>query len=257
MEQITLVRVHLLNNCLIQDKLPEHHQTSHYIFLDEVGRGCLAGPVVVGGCLWSPSSSRRENIKSWEYLRSVGVKDSKKVPENKRAKVLETLNLNPFKQNGEFIEVEQDIFYVTIQQMEVDAIESLNILAATMELMRTVSLSLVSLANITEGSVTVIIDGKEKISNLTMSGIKFHQLAIPKSDLLFAPTGLASLYAKVYRDYQMTIWDNIYPDFGLAKHKGYGTAKHLESIKIYGPKPIHRRTFAGVKEFFDPKLPEL
>lgn len=247
------MRVHLLNSSKVlqvQDKLPDHRPTSHYIFLDEVGRGCLAGPVVVGGCLWSPSCSDTENIKSWEYLRSVGVKDSKKVPESKRAKVLEALALNPFKQNGECIVVEQDYFYLAVNQMEVDAIERINILAATIELMRSVSLSLIQLANITEGDVTVIIDGKEKIPNLVMNKVKFHQLAVPKSDLLFAPTGLASLYAKVYRDYQMDIWDSIYPNFGLAKHKGYGTAMHLMSIKSHGPAPIHRRTFAGVKEFF-------
>jgi len=252
LELITHARVLLHNNCRVEDQLPVHRHTPYYIFLDEVGRGCLAGPVVVGGCLWIPSQETKKQgeIPSWKNLRSIGVKDSKKVPEKKRALVLTNLGVNPFISHGESLEIAQDQFFLMVDQMEVDAIECINILAATIKLMGHVSISLLKLANISEGDVTVIIDGKEKIPQLFHHNVIFHQLAIPKSDLLFAPTGLASLYAKVYRDYQMDVWNSIYPNFDLGQHKGYGTAKHLESIKRYGPSPIHRRTFAGVKEYF-------
>lgn len=230
------------------DQLPAHKKTNHYVFLDEVGRGCLAGPVVVGGCLWSPSQFNATEVPaSWQYLRNCGVQDSKKVAENKRAPILEKLKLNPFLYHSELFSIQGDQFQIAHDQFEVDVIEKINILASTMELMRKVTIKLCKDLPLGE-VVTVIIDGKEKIANLHMQQIKFEQLAVAKSDYLFAPTGLASLYAKVYRDHLMQVWDSIYPNFHMGKHKGYGTAKHLESIKTYGPTPIHRRTFGGVKE---------
>ncbi len=254
MVQIILVTILQQNKIFLEDQLPIHRKTRHYIFLDEVGRGCLAGPVVVGGCLWTPSESRdyidQSPIASWQHLRTLGVKDSKKVPEKKRPKILEDLRLDPLRRQGESLDILGDQFVLCVDQNDVDRIEKINILAATLELMAKVSLALLQKAQITEGDVSIIVDGREKIPGLHFQGINFHQLAIPKSDVLFAPTGLASLYAKVYRDHQMDVWNVIYPDFDLGKHKGYGTAKHLESIKKHGPSPIHRRTFAGVKEHF-------
>lgn len=244
---------------LVLDQLPHHQKTKHYIFVDEVGRGCLAGPVVVGGCLWINNHRINNQSKtpasSWLKLRDLGIQDSKKVPEKKRLSILESLSLNPFKQNVTNLDLEGDRFYLTLDQMDVGVIEKINILAATIDLMRKVAVKLCTQAmvngDLTEGeSVTVIIDGKEKISQLQMHSINFLQLAVPKSDYLFAPTGLASIYAKVYRDHQMQVWDQIYPNYDLGKHKGYGTAKHLASIKSHGPSPIHRKTFAGVKEHF-------
>lgn len=240
------------------DLLPPHKKSKFYIFLDEVGRGCLAGPVVVGGCLWKPHTKDFDLTSipaSWKFLREVGVKDSKKVAEHTRSHILKELKLNPFLCDGESFEVNQDKFFLAHTQFEVEVIERINILAATMELMGIMAKKLCLLALeskdlLPNDTVTVIVDGNTEIPHLLMDQIKFEQLAVPKSDLLFAPTGLASIYAKIYRDHIMQVWNLIYPKYEMHRHKGYGTLHHRESIKNYGPTPVHRRTFAGVKEYF-------
>lgn len=253
MVQITIVKVLLQKQIKLEfDFLPEHNYTKHYIFLDEVGRGCLAGPVVVGGVLWQPNHNYnfKEVPKSWRELRSIGVLDSKKVSESRRENILKELNLNPLKNLSDYLTIDSDQFYFDVDQMEVTQIEQFNILSATMRLMGRVAQKLALKANVKENElITIILDGKEFVTWTHSTHHKFQELPIPKSDSLFAPCSLASIYAKVYRDYQMSFWDLLYPGYEFEKHKGYGTAKHLQCIKSYGVSPIHRKTFAGVKEY--------
>lgn len=234
------------------DLLPKHEITKHYIFLDEVGRGCLAGPVVVAGVLWQPNVDYSFNNppSSWLSLRNKGIQDSKKIAEMKRGLILQALHLNPIKNAFDVLHLNDDHFYLFVDQMEVTDIEEFNILSATMRLMGRVASQLALKARIDlKDKITIILDGREYITWEKKPLYQFQELPIPKSDALFAPCGLASLYAKVYRDFQMSFWNTIYPGYEFEKHKGYGTAKHLESIRSSGATPIHRRTFAGVKEF--------
>ena len=82
---------------------------------------------------------------------------------------------------------------------------------------------------------------------ITIPGIDIKQIPIIKGDAKSLSIASASILAKVTRDRLMTEYDSLYPEYGFAKHKGYGTKVHIEAIKEYGPCPIHRRTF--IKNF--------
>ena len=82
---------------------------------------------------------------------------------------------------------------------------------------------------------------------VTIPGIDIKQIPIIKGDAKSLSIASASILAKVTRDRLMTEYDSLYPEYGFAKHKGYGTKVHIEAIKEYGPCPIHRRTF--IKNF--------
>ena len=80
------------------------------------------------------------------------------------------------------------------------------------------------------------------------AGVEIRQVPIIKGDAKSVSIAAASIIAKVTRDRLMVQYDEIYPEYGFAKHKGYGTKAHIEALKEYGPCPIHRRTF--IKNFF-------
>lgn len=82
---------------------------------------------------------------------------------------------------------------------------------------------------------------------VTIPEIDIKQIPIIKGDAKSLSIASASILAKVTRDRLMTEYDSLYPEYGFAKHKGYGTKVHIEAIKEYGPCPIHRRTF--IKNF--------
>ena len=82
---------------------------------------------------------------------------------------------------------------------------------------------------------------------VTIPGMDIKQIPIIKGDAKSLSIASASILAKVTRDRLMTEYDSLYPEYGFAKHKGYGTKVHIEAIKEYGPCPIHRRTF--IKNF--------
>lgn len=178
--------------------------------IDEAGRGPLAGPVVVAGVIM-PKDSMIE-----------GVNDSKKVSEKKREKLYDLI-------------LEEAISYsVTI--IGQDVIDEINILNATKE------------------GVTKVVEGLDVKPNLILvdalthintKGIPYD--SIIKGDAKCYNISCASIIAKVTRDRIMREWDEIYPQYGFINHKGYGTAKHIQALKEYGPCPIHRRTF--IKNF--------
>ena len=178
--------------------------------IDEAGRGPLAGPVVVAAVIM-PKASMIE-----------GVNDSKKVSEKKRETLYETI-------------IQEAISYGVgiISQQEIDDI---NILNATKKGLNTAIKQLQTKPDI------IMVDALNKIDTC---GIPY--TSIIKKDAKCYCIAAASIIAKVTRDRIMRQWDEIYPQYGFAKHKGYGTQMHIEAIKENGICPIHRKSF--VKNF--------
>lgn len=177
--------------------------------VDEVGRGPLAGPVVAGAVILPP------------YCQIEGLNDSKKINERKRTIIA--------------AEIKAKAIAWAVGTVGANIIDKLNILEATRYAM---FLAVSSLGNKPD---YVLLDGQENpLLTIPQSGIV-------KGDNLSASIAAASIIAKVYRDNIMDVYDKIYPGFGFALHKGYGTQQHLESIHINGVCPIHRKTFAPIK----------
>lgn len=174
--------------------------------IDEAGRGPLAGPVVVAAVIM-PKDSFIE-----------GVNDSKKVSEKKRETLYEQIT-------DEAIAWGVGI----IDQKEIDEI---NILNATKKGLTT------AIKELKVKPDRIIVDALDKIDTL---GIPY--TPIIKGDAKCYSIAAASIIAKVTRDRIMRQWDEIYPMYGFEKHKGYGTAMHMQAIREYGLCPLHRRSF--------------
>ena len=174
--------------------------------IDEAGRGPLAGPVVVASVIM-PEDSMIE-----------GVNDSKKVSEKKREKLYDLI-------------LEEAISY-SVAIIGQDEIDEINILNATKKGLTLCVKELDVKPNL------IIVDALNKIDT---NGIPYE--SIIKGDAKCYSIAAASIIAKVTRDRIMREWDLVYPQYGFAGHKGYGTAKHIQAIKEYGLCPIHRRSF--------------
>lgn len=178
--------------------------------IDEAGRGPLAGPVVVGIAIMKPDS----------FIE--GVNDSKKISEKKRELLYEQIT-------NEAIDWAVGI----VDQNEIDEI---NILNATKKALH------MAITNLKIKPDRILVDALEHIDTC---GIPY--TSIIKGDAKVYSISAASIIAKVTRDRMMKEYDEIYPEYGFAGHKGYGTAKHIQAIKTYGPCPLHRKTF--IKNF--------
>ena len=174
--------------------------------IDEAGRGPLAGPVVVAAAIM-PRNSMIE-----------GVNDSKKVSEKKREKLYDLIT-------------DEAIAYGVgiIDQKEIDRI---NILNATKEGLT------MAVKELNPKPDLIIVDALSKIDT---EGILYK--SIIKGDAKCYSIACASIIAKVTRDRIMRQWDEVYPQYGFIKHKGYGTAAHIAAIKEYGLCPLHRLLF--------------
>ena len=185
--------------------------------IDEAGRGPLAGPVVVACCLM-PRNSMIE-----------GVNDSKKIAEKKREKLYESIT-------------EEAISYGVgiIGQTEIDEINILN--ATKKGLTKAIQEMEEKLKQKPELGIikpdAILVDALTKIDT---DGIPYQ--SIVHGDAISYSIACSSIIAKVTRDRIMRQWDEIYPQYGFAKHKGYGTAAHIQAIKEYGLCPLHRRSF--------------
>lgn len=171
--------------------------------MDEVGRGPLAGNVVTA-CVVMPE----EPLVLW-------VDDSKKLSESRREKVYE-----------EIMVIAQ---FAEIGEIGPEEIDRINILQATKSAMR-----------IAAGKVPADCFLIDAVTNL---GLKGREIPIIKGDATSYSIAAASIVAKVTRDRQMAEADRLYPEYGFARNKGYGTKEHIEALKKYGPCPIHRRSF--------------
>ncbi len=178
--------------------------------IDEAGRGPLAGPVVVGIAIMKPDS----------FIE--GVNDSKKISEKKRELLYEQIT-------NEAIDWSVGI----VDQNEIDEI---NILNATKKALH------MAITNLKIKPDRILVDALE---HMDTCGIPY--TSIIKGDAKVYSISAASIIAKVTRDRMMKEYDEIYPEYGFAGHKGYGTAKHIQAIKAYGPCPLHRKTF--IKNF--------
>lgn len=189
--------------------------------IDEAGRGPLAGPVVLA-CSLMPRDSMIE-----------GVNDSKKISEKKREMLYEKIT-------SEAISYGIGI----ISQQEIDEI---NILQATKKGLTEAIKDMESkLAEKSELGIikpdAILVDALTKIDT---DGIPYK--SIIHGDAISYSIACASIIAKVTRDRIMRQWDEIYPQYGFAKHKGYGTAAHIKALKEYGPCALHRESF--IKNF--------
>ena len=173
--------------------------------MDEVGRGPLAGDVVVA-CVVMPADSH-----------ILWVDDSKKLSESRREKV--------------FDEIMAQAVAVGIASCTPEEIDRINILEATKEAMRRAAAQV--------SADVFLIDA---VQHLGLSGM---EVPIIKGDATSYAIAAASIVAKVTRDRRMREADILYPGYGFAKNKGYGTAEHIEALKRLGPCPIHRRSFIG------------
>jgi ribonuclease HII len=177
--------------------------------IDEVGRGPLAGPVVTA-CVVLP-----------EGFCLDGIRDSKKLSERQRDKAE--------------ARIRAEAVAIGLGIVDPEVIDRINILQATRQAMREAFLSL------SPSPDCVLIDGLP-VPNFPCAS----QKAIVGGDGLCASIAAASIVAKVARDRMMQAYDVVYPEYGFAGHKGYGSAKHLEALNSHGPCPIHRRSFAPV-----------
>lgn len=177
--------------------------------IDEAGRGPLAGPVVAGAVALP---------KDCEILY---LNDSKKISEKRREEL--------------FLEIKEKAVAWSVGIVGPDVIDEINILQATYQAMRQAVFGL---------SVTPDILLNDAV---TIPGVDIMQVPIIKGDAKSVSIAAASILAKVTRDHMMAEYDILFPEYGFAKHKGYGTASHIAVIKTIGPCPIHRRTF--IKNF--------
>lgn len=189
-----------------EEKLYESGKIEYICGIDEAGRGPLAGPVVVGAAIM-PRNSMIE-----------GVNDSKKISEKKREKLYELITNEAISYAVGIIDEKQ--------------IDNINILNATKLALTT------ALKELSVKPDVILVDALTKIDTL---GIPY--ISVIKGDAKIYSIAAASIIAKVTRDRMMKEWDTIYPAYGFAKHKGYGTAFHIQAIRENGLCSIHRRTF--------------
>jgi ribonuclease HII len=177
----------------------------HVAGVDEVGRGCLAGPVVAGAVILDPSR------------HIPGLADSKLLSAARRD------DLAP--------RIRDAAIAWAVAEVGPAEIDRINISRASLDAMRRAVLSLVPLPDI------LLVDAFQ------VPGVPMAQRGIIHGDRRCSAIAAASIVAKVYRDRLMTEWHERDPRFGFDRHKGYATAEHLAAVARFGYSPIHRRTF--------------
>ena len=171
--------------------------------MDEAGRGPLAGDIVAACVVMPPSP-----VIDW-------VDDSKKLSAKRRELVYE--------------EILKTALFVGVGRADPKEIDEINILRATMNAMRRATAG-------AQAGIYLI----DAVKGLNLDA---PELPIIHGDAVSYSIAAASIIAKVTRDREMEIMDTLYPEYGFAQHKGYGTAQHIEAIRKYGPCPIHRMSF--------------
>lgn len=180
--------------------------------VDEAGRGPLAGPVVIASCILPP------------FARIEGINDSKQLSEKKREELYKQIKRTAL-----------DYCVVFIKEKDVDEL---------------------NIYNATKKGMLQAIEGLNKvkpdyvlIDAMPLSELETRNKSIVHGDALSASIAAASILAKVERDHYMEMMDKKYPNYGFAKHKGYGTKAHFEALAKYGPCKIHRKTFYPVSKY--------
>jgi ribonuclease HII len=181
----------------------------HIAGLDEAGRGALFGPVVAAAVILNP---RR---------RIVGLDDSKKLPADRRTQLAERIR--------------EHALAWAVAEVDAQRIDAWNIYQASRQAM-TAALQQLSIV-----PDYLLIDAMQL-------DVIIEQKSIIKGDARSVSIAAASILAKTHRDTRMEEWDALYPQYGLARHKGYATPDHLEALRLHGPTPLHRYSFAPVRD---------
>jgi len=177
--------------------------------VDEVGRGCLAGPVVAGAVILDEGRPIR------------GLRDSKLLGPAARQRLAR--------------QIAGQAMAFALGVIDPEEIDRTNILRATLEAMRRAVMGLRVRPDF------VLVDA------LTIPAIGVPQQGLVGGDRVSASIAAASIVAKFYRDEMMLAFHDLYPAYGFRRHKGYGTRDHLEALRRFGPTPWHRTTFRGVR----------
>jgi len=181
--------------------------------VDEAGRGPLAGPVIAGAVILDPDNPIE------------GLRDSKRLTAARRDVLYE--------------EIRDRALAWAVGRADVEEIDRINILQATMLAMQRAVAALLPAAEY------ALIDGNR------CPDLACPAEAIVKGDSRVAAISAASIMAKVTRDREMQLLDELYPGYGLARHKGYPSKAHIEALESLGVSPIHRRSYAPVRRILE------
>lgn len=189
----------------------------YIVGVDEAGRGPLAGPVVAAAVIFPRAYINNE------------INDSKQLSEKKREKL--------------FNEIKENAISYGIGVVTADEIDEINIYEAAKKAMK------IAIKNLKHKFNLILTDA------MKLDGFNVDVIDIIKGDAKALPIAAASIIAKITRDHMMYELDKQYPEYGFAKHKGYGTKIHLDALKKYGPiKHIHRFTYKPVEESLHQKM---
>jgi len=177
--------------------------------LDEAGRGALFGPVVAAAVILNPKR------------RIVGLDDSKKLPAERRTELA--------------VRIHEHALAWAVAEIDAQRIDAWNIYQASRQAM-TAALQQLSIQ-----PDYLLIDAMQL-------DVLIEQKSLIKGDARSVSIAAASILAKTHRDACMEKWDAVYPQYGLARHKGYATPDHLAALRQHGPSPLHRHSFAPVRE---------
>lgn len=195
-------------------------ETAMLLGIDEAGRGPLAGPVVACACYI--------DANLYNYFEDVN--DSKKLTPKKREEIFDRINR---------LGVLYGVGFASAAE-----IDQRNILQATFLAMRRAAQKFYTVPN-----AVALVDGPHPIKDFPL-----RQHPVIDGDAKSLNIAAASIVAKVLRDRYMGIIDKLYPAYGFAGHKGYGTPKHLAAVQAHGPCREHRKTFGPIRQFTKPSL---
>jgi ribonuclease HII len=177
--------------------------------LDEAGRGALFGPVVAAAVILNPKR------------RIVGLDDSKKLTPERRAELAPRIR-------------EHAVAWA-VAEIDAQRIDAWNIYQASRQAM-TAALEMLG------------VRPDYLLLDAIQLDVLIEQKSLIQGDTKSVSIAAASILAKTHRDLRMEEWDAVYPQYGLARHKGYATSGHLEALKQHGPSPLHRHSCAPVRE---------
>jgi len=177
--------------------------------IDEAGRGALFGPVVAAAVILNPKR------------RIVGLDDSKKLVAERRTELA--------------ARIKEHALAWAVAEVDAQRIDAWNIYQASRQAMTA------ALQQLTTMPDYLLIDAMQL-------DVLIEQKSLIKGDARSISIAAASILAKTHRDTCIEEWDAVYPQYGLARHKGYATPDHLEALRKHGPSPLHRYSFAPVRE---------
>ncbi len=195
---------------MVYEKEAQKQGFQYVAGIDEVGRGPLAGPVVAAAVILP------------EKIFISGINDSKKLSSKKRQQLYQ--------------EIKNEALAIGIGVVGADVIDEINIYQATKKAMN------IAINQLSIFPDFLLIDAMKIDTPIT-------QRSLIKGDSLSVSIASASIIAKVYRDRLMMEYSKKYPEYQFEKNAGYGTREHIQAIRKFGPTPIHRKTFAPIKEY--------